>query len=104
MYMVPLVDYVEVRVRCFQAAVIFGHAHARRRNTIARQRIALRIAACVEAVRNAADTPVVGRGPIGRCDPFTGYSLRGESRPTRAASDLLGQPVPMLMDRPGCRP
>lgn len=103
MNVVALVDYIEVWVRCFQPAVIFAHAHARRRNTIARQRIALRIAAGVEAVRNTADALVVRRAAIGRCDPFTADASRGESLPTRIASDLLAPLAPTMTDRPGCR-
>lgn len=30
MYVIALVDYVEVRIGCFEAAVIFSHTHAGR--------------------------------------------------------------------------
>lgn len=62
---IALVYYVEVRVRCFQAAVIFVHAHAGGRHAVTGKRFARGIATCVEAVRNAAHSRIAGRVTVG---------------------------------------
>lgn len=104
MNVIALVDDIEVRIGRFQAAVILGHAHAGRRNAIARQRVARGVAAGVVTVRHAPDAPVVRRIAICGRDALPGDTFRGESRPSRAATDLLARQAPTRLDRPDFHP
>jgi hypothetical protein len=97
MNVVALVDDIQQRIQAAKLLVIGSHVHSLRRHAVTRQSLQ------VVAVRHSPDPLVMGWAAVGAGNLFPANTLRIESRPTLAASDLRSL-APMRWDRPDCRP